>query len=88
MPMGVSLIDRLTQAIRVAEQSMQHAQYQGDFRNWHEVHRVLQDARDELNKPTAYAPASEATVHAAVAQATLVQKLDGRTKAARALKAQ
>lgn len=48
--MAVSLTDRLTQAIRVAEQSMQHAQFQADYRNWHEVHRVLQDARDELGK--------------------------------------
>jgi hypothetical protein len=49
--LATSLVDRLTIAIRTAEQSMGSAQYQVDYRNWHEVHRVLQDVRDELGKP-------------------------------------
>ena len=49
--MSVPIVERLTNAIRIAEQSMSGTQSQYDYRNWHEVHRTLQDARDELGKP-------------------------------------
>ncbi|HEV8491560.1 MAG TPA: hypothetical protein VGR76_04785 [Candidatus Angelobacter sp.] len=98
--MAVSITDRLTAAIRIAEQSIEHAQYQADYRNWHEVHRVLQDARDELNKPvwidsrttvlqrTMTAAEIKETYGLDVNATAQPVKLDGRTKEARALKAQ
>jgi|KBSSwiStaDraftv2_1062776.scaffolds.fasta_scaffold845163_2 hypothetical protein len=85
--MAVSITDRLTAAIRIAEQSIAQAVYQSDYRNWHEVHRVLQDARDELGKvqlpPMQITPDN---INRADSLAQVV-KLDGRTKEARALKA-
>jgi len=58
--LATSLVDRLTIAIRTAEQSMGSAQYQVDYRNWHEVHRVLQDVRDEPIKRGPGRPRKEA----------------------------
>ena len=82
--MATSITDRLTAAIRLAEQSIEQAQYQADHRNWKEVLRVLQDARDELGKPTL--TVSDFSTHIIQHIAEPV-KLDGRTKEARALKA-
>lgn len=78
--MAVSIVDRLTQAIRLADQAIENAQYQADHRNWTEARRVMQDARDELQKPK---PEPYSDISAALQPA----KLDGRTKEARALKA-
>jgi len=78
--LATSIIDRLTQAIRIADQSMHGTASQADYRNWHEVHRTLQDARDELQKPQING--------ASILAETLAVKLDGRSKEARALKAQ
>jgi len=80
---SVSIIDRLTQAIRIADQSMHGTASQADYRNWHEVHRTLQDARDELSKPkTAWQQLAELNDAALAAP-----KIDGRSKEARALRA-
>jgi hypothetical protein len=77
----LTIIDRLTAAIRIADQSVEHAQFQADYRNWLEVRTTLLAARDELAKPQI---PSDADIQAI---APALQKIDGRTKEARALKA-
>jgi hypothetical protein len=79
----LTIIDRLTAAIRIADQSVEHAQFQADYRNWLEVRTTLLAARDELAKPI---PGIHAAVPSPMVLPELV-KLDGRTKEARALKA-
>ena len=76
--MSVSITDRLTAAIRIADQSVEQAQYLGDRNNWLEVRRVMQDARDEIGKPQ--------HIPAFLAPAAEPAKIDGRTKEARAAK--
>ncbi len=49
--MSQALTDRLTAAIKVAEQSVAQARYQADYKNWTETLRLLQDLRDHLAKP-------------------------------------
>ena len=82
--MSVSIIDRLTQSIRIADQSMHGTASQADYRNWHEVHRTLQDARDALQRPQV---AFQSSVPAPDYSAASQMKLDGRSKEARALRA-
>jgi hypothetical protein len=79
--MATSITDRLTAAIRIADQSVEHAQFQSDYRNWLEIRTTLLAARDELNKPQI---PSDADIQAI---APMLQKIDGRTKEARAAKA-
>ena len=91
--MATSITDRLTAAIRLAEQSIEMAQYQADHRNWKEVLRVMQDARDELGKPRLpdisdpKIRADLANIIVSVSSPSQPVKLDGRTKEARAAKA-
>lgn len=77
--MATSITDRLTAAIRLADQSIANAQYQADHRNWTEARLVMLAARDELAKPVN-------TIADLIEQLPPV-KLDGRTKEARAAKA-
>jgi hypothetical protein len=76
--MATSITDRLTAAIRIADQSVEHAQFQADYRNWLEIRTTLLAARDELAKPQ--------TVISEPLQ-RYGERLDGRTKEARAAKA-
>jgi hypothetical protein len=87
--LSIPITDRLTAAIRLAEQSIEMAQYQADHRNWKEVLRVLQDARDELGKPPTLIidRTSDELVPAVFVERISPPKIDGRTKEARALKA-
>lgn len=47
----MSLVDRITQAIRETEAGEDRAAYQADLVRWRTVRAVLMEARDELQRP-------------------------------------
>ena len=96
--MATSIIDRLTAAIRVADQCLHNTQFQADVINWTEARNVMLAARDALNMPAGsfMADLSKALDGKYVEPHTDMvdrgprpdmAKLDGRTKEARAAKA-
>ena len=98
--MATSITDRLTAAIRIADQCLHNTQFQADVINWTEARNVMLAARDELAKYTAIGQAKAQVMPEYIAnmqgyQTGMVDrgprpdmaKLDGRTKEARAAKA-
>ena len=91
--MATSITDRLTAAIRVADQCLHNTQFQADVINWTEARNVMLAARDLLNRPIDLAGAlllQEKIIHTDMIDRGPrpdMPKLDGRTKEARAAKA-
>ena len=92
VPLATSIVDRLTAAIRVADQCLHNTQFQADVINWTEARNVMLAARDQLSM---YTTTAQAMAPAMQYQTDMVDrgprpdmaKLDGRTKEARAAKA-
>ena len=86
--MATSIIDRLTAAIRVADQCLHNTQFQADVINWTEARNVMLAARDQLAMYTTTAQAGmPSTIQYQTDMIDRQPRLDGRTKEARAAKA-
>ena len=87
--MSAPIVDRLTAAIRIADQCLHNTQFQADVINWTEARNVMLAARDELGKTSAPGVvlnlADIASANATIQAVTA--KIDGRTREARAAKA-
>lgn len=88
--MSAPIVDRLTAAIRIADQCLHNTQFNADVINWTEARNAMLAARDMLTvftssgqqtaaNPMQYLASQQSSVSAV--------KLDGRTREARAAKA-
>lgn len=55
----MTLLERLTNAIRECESQWDRASFQGDVVRWKTLHAVLMEARDELQRTSPIVPKRE-----------------------------